>query len=226
MMITSSTPFINSIEEATNILSKWDAQFVGGSNDPSSSFDSNKLYENIHSINNDYLYTLLPDAVRYLNMVATKQYNEVTKGRVILGICANNAADGTQALKSWVHALQLPRGLLYGLGDDGVPVLDGGGGQGMLGKKNGTTNNNTQQGIYLKYNSLYAQKKNHKNKMLQLQSVAASHAIEQQQRHRQPGDVLASAYAGKYRGVYFQIELPGHHTPHTFRPYLLPANIF
>jgi len=151
-------------------------------------------------------------------MVATKQYNEVTKGRVILGICANNAADGTQALKSWVNELQLPRGLLYGLGDDGVPVL--GGGQGMMGN-NGTNH----QGIYLKYNSLYAQKKNHKNKMLQMQSVAASHAIEQQQRHRQPGDVLASAYAGKYRGVYFQIELPGH-TAHTFRPYLLPANIF
>lgn len=78
-----------------------------------SSFDSNKLYDNINSINNDYLYTLLPDAVRYLNMVATKQYEEVGKGRVILGVCANNAADGTRALKSWVTELQLPRGLLY-----------------------------------------------------------------------------------------------------------------
>jgi len=191
--ITSSTPFINSIDEASQILSKWDEQFVGAN---PSSFDSNKLYDNINSINNDYLYTLLPDAVRYLNMVATKQYEEVGKGRVILGVCANNAADGTRALKSWVTELQLPRGLLYGLDENGVP------------KKNIGNSN----GLYLKYNSLYAKKR--KSKKTKGVAIAA---IE-----RKPGDVLASSYSGKYRGVYFQVELKDQ----TFRQYLLPANLF
>lgn len=41
---------------------------------------------------------------------------------VMLGICAPSQADGVDALKHWVNALQLPRGLLHGADIAGEPI--------------------------------------------------------------------------------------------------------
>ena len=40
----------------------------------------------------------------------------------MLGICADDAAEGIAALKAWVGALDLPRGVLHGMDRDGVPL--------------------------------------------------------------------------------------------------------
>lgn len=42
--------------------------------------------------------------------------------RVTLGICAPDAASGVAALKRWVGALDLPRGVLHGMDLDGEPL--------------------------------------------------------------------------------------------------------
>lgn len=45
------------------------------------------------------------------------------KGRIMLGICAQNSSDGIATLKQWVTALQIPRGLLHHpVDDDGGPL--------------------------------------------------------------------------------------------------------
>ena len=43
-------------------------------------------------------------------------------GRVMLGICADDAQAGVNGLKEWVSALELPRGLLHGMDKDGVAL--------------------------------------------------------------------------------------------------------
>ena len=40
----------------------------------------------------------------------------------MLGICADDAASGVQALKRWVEGLRLPKGRLHGMDRDGVPL--------------------------------------------------------------------------------------------------------
>jgi len=60
----------------------------------------------------------------------------VRDGRVMLGICAGDAASGVAALKGWVAGLGLPKGLLHGMDVDGVPI-----------------DMSTFGGVYLKYNS-------------------------------------------------------------------------
>jgi hypothetical protein len=44
------------------------------------------------------------------------------EGVVLLGICADDAKTAVAALKAWVGALRLPRGLLYNADVDGVPL--------------------------------------------------------------------------------------------------------
>lgn len=58
------------------------------------------------------------------------------EGRVMLGFCASEAAEGVTALKAWVEALGLPKGLLHGMDVDGVPI-----------------DMSTFGAVYLKYNS-------------------------------------------------------------------------
>mmetsp|Transcript_43763 Transcript_43763/g.102989 ORF Transcript_43763/g.102989 Transcript_43763/m.102989 type:complete len:314 (+) Transcript_43763:89-1030(+) len=41
---------------------------------------------------------------------------------VMLGICAESAEAGVHALKEWVSALNLPRGKLHGMDEEGVPI--------------------------------------------------------------------------------------------------------
>ena len=95
----------------------------------------------------------------------------------MLGICASSPQEGIETLKSWVTALQLPRGLLHGMDKDGVPLqLEG--------------------GVYIKYNSggVYTFDEIRRSKL-------GFDALWK------PGDALLEPYDGTYRGVYFQVEL-------------------
>lgn len=245
---SSSSLKVSSIAEASGILSQWDAQFLGATPQRVNSNTHDPLLR--HSPQQQELYALLPEAVQYLNFVAAEQQPQ--QHRCILGICAETAEEGVQALSSWVTALNLPRGLVFGLDHDGVPITTS-----TDENKNNTNNKKKQErGIYLKYNSSFAKPRRRKPQQSHPHNPAGRTSSTQNvvrdilwktaspptrrrkrtttihttdpeqpqphQRDYQPGDVLASPYSGKYRGVYFQIELQDR----TFRQYLLPANIF
>jgi hypothetical protein len=118
----------------------------------------------------------LADAVRRLRDAAVQ-----ADGRIMLGFCADDAAAGIAALKAWVTALELPRGVLHGMDRDGVPI-----------------DMSTFGSVYIKYNS----------------HSTASDA---------PGTAVLSGYAGDFRGVYYNPQLPDGE----FRQYaVLPADLF
>ena len=163
----TSTSAVKTIEEATAILAEWDQNANPDAvSKQSSDFDNNNVLPKIAG------------AVRLLNEAARKERNQdSTRGRVMLGICAGSTEEGLATLKSWVGALELPRGLLHGMDKDGVPLqLDG--------------------AVYLKYNT---------GGSLTFADIRKSgqgfDAIWK------PGDVLLEMYDGTYRGVYFQVEL-------------------
>jgi hypothetical protein len=58
------------------------------------------------------------------------------EGRLMLGICASDAAEGVQTLKAWVTGLGLPKGPLHGMDKDGEPL-----------------DMSTFGSVYIKYNS-------------------------------------------------------------------------
>jgi len=156
---------ISSIDEATKVLQAWDTHFnpevAGGEGD---------CVEEMRSI--------LPEAVRLLNDAATQERTtDSTTGRCMLGICASSVQEGVAALKAWVTALHLPRGLLHGMDKDGVPL-------------------DIEGGVYIKYNSggVYSFEDIRKSG-LGFESLW------------KPGDALIEPYDGTYRGVYFQVEL-------------------
>jgi len=118
---------VNSVEEASRILSEWDKTFnpdiVGKEQDQNATESmTNHLSE-------------LEASIVLLSGAATEERNrDSTMGRCMLGICAPSAQEGVAALKAWVTTLGLPRGLLHGMDKDGVPIdLSG--------------------GVYIKYNS-------------------------------------------------------------------------
>jgi hypothetical protein len=159
-------PVIDSIEEASKILKDWDLHF-----NPDN-VGSTRI-ENVEKTR-----SVLPDAIRLLSKAADdERCRDSTMGRCMLGICASSAEEGIATLKSWVTALQLPRGLLHGMDKDGVPLeLTG--------------------GVYIKYNSggVYTFADIRK-------SGLGFDALWK------PGDALLEPYDGIYRGVYFQVEL-------------------
>ena len=160
--LPSPLPSVQSIERASNTLKEWD-QFYSNSQEG----------EAAPTTRQDIL-----DAVRFLTITAFKQREQdPTKGRLMLGICASSAAQGIAALKSWVSSLDLPRGLLHGMDDGGVP-LD------IVG------------GVFIKYNTggVYTFADIRK-------SGIGFDAIWK------PGDAMLENYDGNYRGVYFQVEL-------------------
>jgi hypothetical protein len=120
----------------------------------------------------------LPDAVRALSRAAAEErLEDPTRGRCMLGICAPAAPEGVAALKSWVSALGLPRGLLHGMDTDGVPL-------------------EIESAVYIKYNS---------GGVLRFSDIRKSgmgfDALWK------PGDAMLEPYDGTFRGVYFQVEL-------------------
>jgi len=165
---TTTAPSVDSVEEASRILSEWDRM-----NNPDAVGQDEKVTENTTNQRNS-----LEACVRLLAGAAAEERNQdSTMGRCMLGICAPSAEEGVAALKAWVTALELPRGLLHGMDKDGVPIdLSG--------------------GVYIKYNSggVYTFADIRK-------SGLGFDALWK------PGDALLEPYDGTYRGVYFQVEL-------------------
>lgn len=160
-----SVPSIDTVEDASLLLSEWDKFYnpetIGDANDAISSMRSS-----------------IPIAVHLLAESATDERNaDSTQGRCMLGICASSTEEGIMTLKSWVTALDLPRGLLHGADKDGVPL-------------------EIEGGVYIKYNSggVYTFADIRKSGM-------GFDALWK------PGDALLEPYDGTYRGVYFQVEL-------------------
>lgn len=174
---------IMSIDEATYILSEWDRNYNA----------DRSLASWTSDIELNDAKQKLPEAVICLNDKAAEERSlESTSGRVMLGICASTAEEGLATLKAWVPTLGLPRGLLHGMDQDGVPLqLDG--------------------AVYIKYNS---------GGVFTFSDIRKSgigfDAIWK------PGDALLELYDGKYRGVYFQVELADG----VFRQFLVPLDMF
>jgi len=108
---------------------------------------------------------------------AIKSKDGFSFGRVMLGICASNTAEGIQTLKEWVAELQLPKGLLHGMDIDGVPV-------------------EIQGAVYIKYSTGGAMTFSEMRR-----SKRGFDALWK------PGDANMEPYDGDYRGVYFSVEL-------------------
>jgi hypothetical protein len=157
---------IDTVAGASTILSQWDRHYNPDNVESSADFDKATLEPQ------------LADAVRFLaNKAAEERSGDPSQGRCMLGICAPSAGEGVATLKSWVTALDLPRGLLHGMDKDGIPL--------------------EQEGaVYIKYNTggVYTFADIRKSKM-------GFDALWK------PGDALLEPYDGTYRGVYFQVEL-------------------
>ncbi|KAL3911372.1 MAG: hypothetical protein SGARI_001679, partial [Bacillariaceae sp.] len=152
------------------MLQKWDAAY---NQEEGSAASIEKLLQEQSIQMKD-----LANAVLTLNNEATQERaQDAATGRCMLGICAENVEQGIATLKSWVSALELPRGLLHGMDKDGVPLEING-------------------GVYIKYNSggVYTFGDIRKSGM-------GFDALWK------PGDALLEEYDGAYRGVYFQVEL-------------------
>ena len=169
--LRETRPFAISLEdvtEASRILTDWDRTAA-----TNCTISENADYEGKIGIRS----TLL-EAVRTLNSKAADERSlDPTQGRCMLGICASSTTEGISALKSWVTNLELPRGLLHGMDEDGVPL-----------ELNGC--------VYIKYNSggVYTFADIRKSQM-------GFNALWK------PGDAMLEEYDGDYRGVYFQVEL-------------------
>jgi hypothetical protein len=167
---------VHSIEEATHILSEWDKWYINRDNISGTDVDKSDTTTPPPTLFLDK--SRIVSAVQLLSDQAAKERNlDSTQGRCMLGIGASSAEQGVATLKSWVTALQLPRGLLHGMDKDGVPLdLDG--------------------GVYIKYNSggVYTFQDIRKSGM-------GFDALWK------PGDAMLEPYDGIYRGVYFQVEL-------------------
>ena len=107
---------VNSVEEASRILSEWDISY----NPESTGFGQQEQNDTESTINDR---NSLEQSVRLLSGIASDDRNrDSTQGRCMLGICASSAQEGVATLKAWVTALNLPRGLLHGMDKDGVPI--------------------------------------------------------------------------------------------------------
>jgi hypothetical protein len=156
---------ITSVEEASKILLDWDRNYN----------------PEVNAVTNPEVVStrdLMIDAVRLLSVAATKERDQdITTGRCMLGICASSTEEGIATLKSWVSSLDLPRGLLHGADEDGVPLeIDG--------------------GAYIKYKSGGS-----------LTFSAIRNTGVGFDALWKPGDAMLESYDGTYRGVYFQVDL-------------------
>lgn len=156
---------VGSIDDATRILQEWDRYQTASKVDTG----SGEMEES---------RSVLPGAVQILNRAAaSERFEDSVKGQCMLGICASSGPEGLATLKSWVTALELPRGLLHGMDKDGVPI-------------------DMQEAVYIKYNSGGA---------LTFADIRRSgigfDALWK------PGDAMLESYDGDYRGVYYQVVL-------------------
>ena len=106
---------MDAIGDASTFLADYDAKHRAVASQP----DATGLGGGISA--NEWAVTVerepLSKAVRALRLAAMPQ-----NGRIMLGICADDAAQGLSTLKAWVGGLHLPRGVLHGMDKDGVPL--------------------------------------------------------------------------------------------------------
>ena len=122
----------------------------------------------------------MKDALTTLTQMAhSERADDSAKGRIMLGICAENVAEALLGLKTWVSGLDLPRGLLHGMDVDGVPIDPE-----ELGS------------VYIKYNTGGA--------MTFSEMRRSGMGLEALWR---PGDAVVETYDGDFRGIYFNVEL-------------------
>lgn len=165
--VPAASASITTVQEASKILSDWDKHYNAEVN---AELNTNADIESTRD--------LMIDSVRLLSAAAAQERDQdLTTGRCMLGICASSTEEGVATLKSWVTALDLPRGLLHGMDEDGVPLqIDG--------------------GAYIKYKS---------GGSLTFSAIRNSgvgfDALWK------PGDCMLESYDGTYRGVYFQVDL-------------------
>lgn len=162
---------LSSVQEASSILSAWDTTFVKASTQM-------QAEESRSNPGDTVTRDKVNEAVRFLtNQASELRDRDPTKGRLMLGICASSAAQGVAALKSWVTTLGLPRGLLHGMDEGGVPLEING-------------------GVFIKYNT---------GGVYTFEEVRRSgRGFDSLWK---PGDAMLENYDGEYRGVYFQVEL-------------------
>lgn len=103
------------IDKADEVLSAYDNAHRAVASHPDAQGLGGALTANTWSLN----ATAAPLAAAVRSLAATALQRD---GRLMLGICANDAEEGVATLKKWVGALQLPRGELHGMDVDGVPI--------------------------------------------------------------------------------------------------------
>ena len=103
------------IDKADEVLSAYDNAHRAVASHPDAQGLGGALTANAWSLN----ATAAPLAAAVRSLAATALQRD---GRLMLGICANDAEEGVATLKKWVGALQLPRGELHGMDVDGVPI--------------------------------------------------------------------------------------------------------
>jgi len=166
-LASTSVQNVETVQDATQVLEEFDKHFN------KENFSGNALPEEAEK-----LRPLLPQAIRVLEQAGLEERNQdSTQGRVMLGICASSVDEGIATLKSWVTNLGLPRGLLHGADEDGVPL-------------------EIKGGVYIKYNTGGVMT------FSQIRKLGMGFDALWK-----PGDAMLEPYDGNYRGVYFQVEL-------------------
>lgn len=115
-------PYDAGVEASSALLGKFDADHrAGGATDGARRFgDAINTNETARVADR----TSLAEAVKILSGAAISHQglDQASVGRVMLGICAQDAIEGVNTLKAWVTCLDLPKGPIHGMDIDGVPI--------------------------------------------------------------------------------------------------------
>jgi len=131
-----------------------------------------------HLSYNDRL-RMMESITKLVHLANGQRSADQSKGRILLGICAENVDEALLGIKSWVTSLSLPRGLLHGMDVDGVPISPE-----ELGS------------VYVKYNTGGSMT----FKELRERGIGFDSLWK-------PGDAVIEKYDGDFRGVYVNVEL-------------------
>lgn len=106
---------MDALDDAAAALAEYDAGHRAAAASPGAAGLGGALTANDWAKSADR--PLLGAAVKTVRLAAMP-----SDGRIMLGICAEDAAAGLAALKMWVSKLHLPRGVLHGMDKDGVAL--------------------------------------------------------------------------------------------------------
>jgi len=106
---------MDAVSDAERLLAEYDANHRAAAASAGASGLGGALTANAWAVSADR--APLAAAVKAMRLAAMP-----SNGRIMLGICAQDASEGLAALKAWVSRLHLPRGVLHGMDRDGVPL--------------------------------------------------------------------------------------------------------